>query len=79
MIRGQYSLGPSNYVGSLLVDTEFAGGYNRVIGADTSWRVTVDAALHWLSARVGHTRTRIKRIRRQALARRPATNTARAV
>ena len=40
VIRGQYSLGPSNYVGTLVVDTEFAGGYNRVIGADTSWRVT---------------------------------------
>ena len=35
----QYSLGPSNYVGGLAVDTEFAGGYNRVIGADLSWRV----------------------------------------
>ena len=32
--RVQYSLGPSNYVGALAVDTEFAGGYNRVVGAD---------------------------------------------
>ena len=38
--RGQYSLGPSNYVGGLVVDTEFAGGFNRVVGADLSWRVT---------------------------------------
>jgi hypothetical protein len=38
--RAQYSLGPSNYVGALLVDTGFAGGYNRVVGADLSWRVT---------------------------------------
>ena len=37
--RVQYSLGPSNYVGGLAVDSEFAGGYNRVIGADLSWRV----------------------------------------
>src|SRR5688572_19790991 len=38
--RGQYSLGPSNYVGGLVIDTEFAGGFNRVAGADLSWRVT---------------------------------------
>ena len=37
--RVQYSLGPSNYVGGLALDTEFAGGYNRVLGADLSWRV----------------------------------------
>ena len=37
--RAQYSLGPSNYVGALLIDSEFAGGFNRVIGADLSWRV----------------------------------------
>jgi hypothetical protein len=38
--RAQYSLGPSNYAGALLVDTEFAGGFNRVAGADLSWRVS---------------------------------------
>jgi hypothetical protein len=38
--RGQYSLGPSNYVGAIAVDTEFAGGYNRVVGTDLSWRVS---------------------------------------
>jgi hypothetical protein len=37
--RAQYSLGPSNYVGALAIDTRFAGGYNRVVGADLSWRV----------------------------------------
>jgi Domain of unknown function (DUF5916)/Carbohydrate family 9 binding domain-like len=37
--RTQYSLGPSNYVGALAVDSEFAGGYNRVVGADLSYRV----------------------------------------
>jgi hypothetical protein len=37
--RAQYSLGPSNYAGALLVDSEFADGFNRVIGADLSWRV----------------------------------------
>jgi hypothetical protein len=39
ILRGQYSLGPSNYVGSIVVDSEFAGGFNRVVGADLSWRV----------------------------------------
>ena len=38
--RLQYSLGPSNYVGALLTDAQFAGGYNRTVGADLSWRVT---------------------------------------
>jgi hypothetical protein len=38
--RAQYSLGPSNYVGALVTDTEFAGGHNRVVGTDLSWRVT---------------------------------------
>jgi hypothetical protein len=38
--RLQYSLGPSNYVGALLTDTQFAGGYSRTVGADLSWRVT---------------------------------------
>jgi hypothetical protein len=37
--RAQYSLGPGNYAGALLIDTEFAGGFNRVAGADLSWRV----------------------------------------
>ncbi len=40
ILRGQYSLGPSNYVGGLAIDSEFAGGFNRVAGADLSWRVT---------------------------------------
>ncbi len=38
--RAQYSLGPSNYVGALAVDSEFAGRSNRVIGTDLSWRVS---------------------------------------
>ena len=38
--RGQYSLGPSNYVGGLLLDSQRAGGFNRVAGADISWRAT---------------------------------------
>jgi hypothetical protein len=38
--RAQYSLGPSNYAGAVLIDTEFAGGFNRVAGADLSWRVS---------------------------------------
>ena len=40
VLRGQYSLGPSNYVGGLVIDTEFAGGFNRIAGADLSWRLT---------------------------------------
>jgi hypothetical protein len=39
VLRGQYSLGPSNYVGALIVDSELAGGFNRVAGADLSWRL----------------------------------------
>jgi len=37
--RAQYTLGPSNYLGALATDTWFSGGYNRVVGADLSWRV----------------------------------------
>ncbi len=40
ILRAQYNLGPSNYVGALVVDAEFAGGFNRVAGADLSWRVS---------------------------------------
>jgi hypothetical protein len=45
VLRGQYSLGPSNYVGGLVVDAEFAGGFNRVAGADLSWRVNTTQRL----------------------------------
>ena len=38
--RAQYSLGPSDYVGGLAIDTEFAGGYNRVVGADITKRLS---------------------------------------
>ncbi len=38
--RAQYSLGPSNYVGALVTDTEFAGGHNRVAGSDVTWRLS---------------------------------------
>jgi len=38
IVRGQYSLGRSSYVGAILTDTEFAGGHNRVAGADVSRR-----------------------------------------
>ncbi len=38
IVRAQYSLGPSDYLGGIAIDTEFAGGYNRVVGADLSWR-----------------------------------------
>jgi hypothetical protein len=38
--RAQYSLGPSNYIGALFTDASFAGGYNRVVGGDFSWRLS---------------------------------------
>lgn len=38
--RVQYSLGPSNYVGGIGLETRFAGGHNRVVGADVSWRLS---------------------------------------
>ena len=40
LARGQYSFGPTNYVGGLVVDAEFADGYNRVVGGDVSWRLS---------------------------------------
>ncbi len=37
--RATYSLGPSSsYIGAIATDTEFAGGYNRVVGGDMSLR-----------------------------------------
>lgn len=38
--RAQYSLGPGSFAGGLAADSSFAGGYNRVFGADVSWRVS---------------------------------------
>lgn len=38
--RVQYSLGPSNYVGAIVTDASFAGGFNRVASADMTWRLT---------------------------------------
>jgi hypothetical protein len=43
--RAQYSLGPSNYVGAIVTDTRFAGGDNRVAGADLSWRLNATQRL----------------------------------
>jgi uncharacterized protein DUF5916/cellulose/xylan binding protein with CBM9 domain len=37
--RALYSLGQSNYVGTIITDTEFAGHYNRVAGGDLSLRL----------------------------------------
>jgi uncharacterized protein DUF5916/cellulose/xylan binding protein with CBM9 domain len=34
IVRPQYSLGPSSYVGAIATDTEFGAGHNRVAGAD---------------------------------------------
>jgi uncharacterized protein DUF5916/cellulose/xylan binding protein with CBM9 domain len=38
--RAQYSLGPNNYAGAIVTDTEFAGGHNRVIGSDLAYRLS---------------------------------------
>ena len=38
--RAQYSLGPGNYAGAIVTDTEFAGGHNRVIGSDLAYRLS---------------------------------------
>jgi uncharacterized protein DUF5916/cellulose/xylan binding protein with CBM9 domain len=36
--RGQYSLGPSSYIGGIVTDSEFGSGHNRVVGTDVSLR-----------------------------------------
>lgn len=36
--RVKYSFDKSNYIGALFTSTDFAGGYNRVLGADVKWR-----------------------------------------
>jgi hypothetical protein len=38
--RATYALGQSNYVGTIITDTEQDGRHNRVAGADLSWRPT---------------------------------------
>jgi hypothetical protein len=38
LIRTRYSVGGSNYVGTLVTLTDFASGYNRAAGADAMWR-----------------------------------------
>ena len=43
--RMQYSLRPSEYVGAMVTDTEFAGRYNRVAGMDLSTRLTTTQRL----------------------------------
>jgi hypothetical protein len=34
--RAQYALNGTNYVGAIVTDSEFAGGFNRVVGVDAS-------------------------------------------
>src|SRR4029453_13926458 len=46
ILRGQYSLGPSNYAGVIVTDTEFAGGHNRVAGSDMTWRLSSNQRLN---------------------------------
>jgi hypothetical protein len=43
--RMQYSLRPSEYVGAMVTDSEFAGRYNRVAGMDLSTRLTTTQRL----------------------------------
>jgi hypothetical protein len=40
VVRGQYSMKPGSYVGTIVTDMEHAGGFNRVIGADISLKPT---------------------------------------
>lgn len=44
--RATYSLGQSNYVGAIMIDTEHAGRHNRVVGGDLSVRFS---PRHWFS------------------------------
>jgi hypothetical protein len=58
VVRAQYGLGASNYVGAIATDTEFADSFNRVGGADVSWRVSANQritgmALYSTSREVG--------------------------
>jgi hypothetical protein len=40
ILRSEYAFRPGSFVGAIVTDTEFAGTFNRVVGADMSWRVT---------------------------------------
>jgi hypothetical protein len=40
VLRGEYAFAPASYVGAIVTDTEFAGTFNRVVGADLSVRLT---------------------------------------
>src|SRR5215475_728410 len=40
VVRGEYAFTPASYVGAIATDTEFAGTFNRVVGADLSWKVS---------------------------------------
>lgn len=35
--RVKYNINDSNYIGTVFTSTDFAGGYNRVIGGDINW------------------------------------------
>ncbi len=43
--RLQYSIGPSQYIGALVTDTEFSGRSNRVAGADLSKKLSATQRL----------------------------------
>jgi hypothetical protein len=43
--RAQYSMGPGNYIGALLTDTEFASGHNRAAGADFAMKLSASQRL----------------------------------
>jgi len=40
VVRGEYAFKPGSYVGAIVTDTEFAGTFNRVAGADMSWKLS---------------------------------------
>jgi hypothetical protein len=46
IFRSEYSLKPGSYVGAIVTDTELAGGFNRVAGADLSFKVTPNQRLN---------------------------------
>ncbi len=53
--RGKYSLGGDSYIGFLYTGRDFGDEYNRVIGADVSFRL---AKKHWFRSSYLHTLSR---------------------
>jgi hypothetical protein len=45
VLRGEYAFTPASYVGAIVTDTEFAGTFNRVVGADLSLKLSANQRL----------------------------------